>query len=340
MSNQKSLQYEIGGWLKLMVILLGASTVVAGCSGRGPAGGATPELETVRLPMGFIPNIQYAPFYVADARGYFRDAGIQVDFDYSTEIDGVALVGAGDVAFALASGEQVLLARSRGAPVVYVMAWFQDFPVAIAVRSDSGIESPEELAGRRVGIPGLFGASLIGYRAWINSLGLPEDHAELESIGFNQVEALTVGQIPAAVVYANNEPVQLEARGIEVNVYRVSDRVQLASNGLITNQVTIAERPELVRRMIGAMLRGLEATIADPQAAYEVSLEYVEGLAQADREIQFEILMRSIDFWRADRLGFSRTEAWHNMQEVLLDMELLAEPVDLTEAFTNEFLPE
>jgi NitT/TauT family transport system substrate-binding protein len=82
--------------------------------------------------MGYLPSVQYAPFYIADQRGYFADEGLELEFDYAFETDGVALVGAGELPFSLASGEQVLLARQQGLPIVYVMGWWQDFPVAIA----------------------------------------------------------------------------------------------------------------------------------------------------------------------------------------------------------------
>ncbi len=85
-----------------------------------------------------------------------------------------------------------------------------------------------------MGIPILAGASYVGYEALIRAAGLRDEQITLDSIGFNQVEALAAGQEEAVVGYANNEPIQLAARGYEVNVIRVADYARLASNGIIS----------------------------------------------------------------------------------------------------------
>lgn len=300
---------------------------------------ADASAQPIRLPMGYIPNVQYAPFYLAAERGFFADAGVEIEFDYALETDAVTRVGAGEAPFGLASGEQVLLARAQGIPVVYVLAWFQDFPVAVAAPFGSGIDAPQDLAGMRIGIPGLFGASYIGYRALLRAAGLPEDAAALEAIGFNQVEALLAGQIDGVVVYANNEPIQLEARGMPVDLIRVADYVELASNGLITNEETLRSDPDLVRRMVQAVVKGLDATLRDPEAAFDVAGRYVPGLAESGEDVQRRVLQASLAFWQAERMGFSSPESWANMEAVLRAMGLLPGPVEVETAYTNEFVP-
>ena len=323
-----------------LFILLMLVLFVAACSGapQAPNTGDPQALTRIRLPMGYIPNVQFAPFYVAIEKGYFRDAGIEIEFDYSFETDGVALVGSNELQFAVVSGEQVLLARAQGLPVVYVTAWWQDYPVGVAALAEEAIRSPEDLAGKQIGLPGPFGASYIGLRALLDEAGLQESDVTLDSIGFNQVEALVAGQDQAAVIYVNNEPIQLRAQGYEVDVIRVADYVKLASNGLITNEKTIAEHPELVRRMVQATLHGVAVSLSDPEEAYEICKKYVENLAQADESVQKQILAASMDFWRTEELGLSDPQAWENMQDVLLKMGLLAQPLDLNAAFTNDFV--
>lgn len=304
-----------------------------------PASAQPAEIQHIRLPMGYIPNVQFAPFYVAAERGYFAEAGFDIEFDYSFETDGVALVGAGELPFALVSGEQVLLAREQGLPVVYVAAWWQDYPVAIVAKVENGIVTPEDLVGKRIGLPGLFGANYIGLRALLAETAIAESDITLDSIGFNQVQALAADQEDAVVGYVNNEPVQLEAQGYDVNVIRVADYVDLSSNGILTNEDMIAKHPDRVRAFIGAFMRGLEDTIADPNAAYEICKIYVESLEEAEGQVQRDVLTLSIEFWRAEQPGFSQPQAWENMQAILLDMGLLDAPLDLNKAYTNEFLP-
>jgi len=172
----------------------------------------------------------------------------------------------------------------------------------------------------------------------LNEAGLGEDDVILDSIGFNQVEALVTDQDQAVVIYANNEPVQLKAQGYDIDLIRVADYVQLASNGLITNEATLTSNPDLVSRMVRAISLGVADTIADPDQAFEISKKYVENLEQADQEVQRAVLAATIPFWQADRLGYSAPEAWENMQKILLKIGLLSEALDLKKAYTNEFI--
>ena len=89
---------------------------------------------------------------------------------------------------------------------------FQDFPVGVVAKADAGIQTPADLLGRNVGLPGLYGANYIGLIALLNYAGVDSSDRSLESIGYNQVEALVSDQVDAVAIYIPNEPVQLRAQ--------------------------------------------------------------------------------------------------------------------------------
>jgi len=279
--------------------------------------------------------------------------------------------------------------------LVYVYAWFQEYPVGIVVPDNLGVSSVRDLIGRKVGIPGRFGASYTGLLALLAANGMTESDIQLEPIGCNAPDVVCLGGVEASVIYINNEPLQIQQRAdagmcgdiTGVTVFPVAEAANMVSNGITTSEMAIAERPELVRAVVRAYDRGLRAVINNPAEAYLLSRKYVETLpaseefvqaleeaasAQAeflagspDREavaasrealrselqarfepqdvLQFLVLLETIELWDSDQLGRTELSAWEITQETLLampaDIVAMSEPIDLSAAFTNAFLP-
>jgi len=222
--------------------------------------------------------------------------------------------------------------------VVYVMQWYQRYPVGVVSFAEKNLQEPADLRGKKIGIPGLFGASYIGLKAILNAGGISESDVTLDSIGFTQPEALIDKLEDAAVIYVANEPNKLKNEGYEVIVISAPEGV-LIGNGLVTNQKTIDERPEVVRAMLKATLAGIEYTIDHPEEAYEICKKFVDNLLSTDQKLQQAVLTDSIDLWKGERLGFSDLTTWENMIELLTEMKLLKEPLQASEMFSNNFLP-
>ncbi len=295
----------------------------------------TPIPQKITIAMGYIPNVQFAPFYVALEKGYFREEGIDLDFNYGWEVDLIKLVGTGELNFAVASGEQVLLARSQGLPVVYVAGWYHRFPVVVVSLEEKGIRSLQDLKGKKVGIPALFGASYVGWRALLKAEGFREEEFNLQEIGYTQVESLAKDLVDAAICYAMNEPVQLRLAGYRVNVISVADRINIVSNGIMTNEKTIKERPELVRGLVRAFLKGLRYTLEHPDEAFEISKKYVPEMKEEHKEV----LKEALKYWSSPHLGRTEKADWEATLKVLQDMGLIIKEIRVEEAFTNEFVP-
>src|SRR5207247_5246799 len=118
-------------------------------------------------------------------------------------------------------------------------------PAVLVRKADEKIKPPADLKGKTVGIPGHFGASYIGLLALLYANKMKESDLNVQDIGFAQVQALSEGKVQVASGYGNNEPVQLEQRGIKVNVIRVADFYPLASDGIMVSEDLIAKQPEM-----------------------------------------------------------------------------------------------
>lgn len=303
----------------------------------------TPTAEKLTLGLGYIPSVQFAPFYVTRAKGFFAEEGLEVDFQHGIETDFIKLVGTGEEPFAVASGEQVILARAQGLPVVYVMAWFNRFPVVVFAPKAAGLTTPQALEGHRVGIPGLFGASYIAWKALVYATNIDEAAVTLESIGFTQAEAVSQGRVDAALDYAVNGPVRLRLAGQEVDVIYVSDYVNLPSNGLITDERTIRERPELVQRVVRAFTRGLQYTLDHPDEAFAISLQAVPeagGVNEAANRAVFDAVLEEWKPAAGARLGWSDPQRWEEAARFMREVGLIQTEVDVAAAFTNQFVEE
>ena len=318
------------------------ATVAAGGAGATPTRSGGP-LRKVTIGLGYIPDVQFAPFYVAQARGYYRDEGLDVEFKQGFDVDVLKLLGTGALNFGVAGGDEVMIARSQGVPLLYVGTWFQKYPVTVMALEGANIRTVADLKGRTIGVPGRYGATYVGLLALLDSAGLKASDVQLREIGFTQVQALTQGQVDAVVGYTNNEPVQLRALGQSITTINVFDKVDLASNGLVTDEKTANGDPALVRAVVRATMRGIQDTIADPDAAVTLSMPTIPGAASKRDQLR-AVLDATLPLLQSDQtaahgLGYADPAAWTTTRELLLRLKLLGGDIDLAKMYSNDYLP-
>jgi NitT/TauT family transport system substrate-binding protein len=321
------------------------SPPTAPTAGAAPTAAAAQPLHAITVAMPYIPNVQFAQFYLADKKGYYAAEGLKITFDYNFETDVVQRIAQGTVQFGMAGGDSILLARAQGLPVVTVATNSQHFPTVFFSKADANIKTPADLKGKSVGIPGHFGASYIGLLALLYANQIKESELNIQDIGFAQVAALTEGKVQVASGYGNNEPVQLDQQGIKVNVIKVSDFYPLASDGIITSESLIKDQSDVVRGFVRATLKGMQDVIDDPEAAFSTALEFIPELKSADaktQELQRKVMQETLPYWQSDAtakegLGFSNTENWQATYTFMRDSQLLKSEVDVSKALTNDF---
>lgn len=295
-------------------------------------------LTTVSVVMGYIPNVQFAPFFVADAKGYFAQEGIKVNYNWGFEFDGIKLVGANQSDFAIVTGDQIVQARAQNIPIVYVGNWYNAFPISVISFANKNIKTPQDLVGKKVGLPGLFGASYTAWRALLYTQHITEQDVQSSNIGFTQVQALTQGTVDAAVVYSNNEPVQLQLAGKATNSINTWEFAKLVGNGVATNETTLKNRPQLVKGFVRALLRGVQDTINNPDEALQLTVKQVPEAGSDNLPTSKAVLNASIPLWKNTRLGETRLADWQAMEQFMRAAGFISTDVDVTKAFTNDTL--
>lgn len=294
--------------------------------------------DVVRFGFSYIPNVQFSPVYVAQKKGFYRDVGIEVKTEYGYENDFVALTAQGKRECAAASGDQVIVARSQGLPIKYVLEWYHRYPIAVVSKASKNIRQVSDLAGKSVGLPGFYGSNFIGWKALAYATQLNESSVTLKQIGYTQASAIQQDLVDAAVVYIVNEPVQLQEIGIDLNVIEVSDHIDLVSNGLVVGDSLIKKNPDLVRRMVAATLKGILYTIDNPVEAFQISREFIPEMTDQMAPVQKKVLEASIALWRSDDPGKTKRQQWVESVRFMKETGILKKNVDVDDLFTNEFV--
>ncbi len=335
----------IGVLALLLVFTLSACTAPAGqapaAAESATASVATSAADAVKLGVGFVPNVQFAPFYVGIDKGFFAAEGINLELAYGFENDYLKLVGVGELPFMIGSGDQVVLGRAQGLPVRYVANWYTRFPVVVFAKPTAGIEQPADLRGKTIGIPGPFGASYVALRGLLEAGGLTEQDVKLASIGFTQAAAVSQDQVDAAVDYAVNGPVVLALQGITTTAIALDPFLTVPANGLVTNEKTIQDNPDLVARMARALQHSVAYTLANPDEAFAISLKFVPEAGGDNAATDRAVFDASLPYWTpkpGTQPGATTEAAWQAAAEFMQRIGLVDVLVPAADLFTNRFV--
>jgi NitT/TauT family transport system substrate-binding protein len=338
---------------RLVAVLATVALLLTACGpqpGASAASGApsvhgdpTAPPTALKVGLGYIPSVQFAPFYLAQQRRYYSEAGLQVTFDNRTDSDVVVLVGEGSLDVGVADGTSVIPAVSRDIPVRYLATIYGTYPSIVFAKASSGIKTAADLRGKKIGIPGKYGSSWIMLQALLDSVGMtPDDVTIIEYPDYGQGVAVQQGAVDAATGFANNEPVQLELGGVPTVVLHVDDVVALPGPGLISRVATIDAKRDAIAAFIAATLRAMTEIAADPKIGLEAAIVAVPELG-AGREKQAAILNATIATWSpaagGGAFGAIDRAGWQASIAYLTKLGLVAKPVTVDDVVRTDLLP-
>ncbi|MGI8658392.1 MAG: ABC transporter substrate-binding protein [Candidatus Limnocylindria bacterium] len=320
---------------RLLVASLATMLVLAACqpTSSGDSTASSGELRQVTLLLGYRPDVQFAPFYVAQREGFYADAGLDVEIEHQQAPDVQRLVASGEAEFGVADATDVMIARTSGIPIRYVSTLYQGFPVALIGKSSDVPTDPAGLAGASIGTPGRFGSSWHALLALLEAGGLTEDDVTIrEYPQFNQVDGLSNGDVDLITGFRNNEPLRLEARGMDLGLLTVDEIAPLPGPGVIVGDDLLASDPALVRAFTEATAAAQAAVIADPDLGFAAAEATVPSVAE-DPEVARSILDATVELWTGDGFdeGAIDQMAWSAGYDTMVRLGFIDGSVPLAE---------
>jgi NitT/TauT family transport system substrate-binding protein len=303
-----------------------------------PAGSPSGSLASVTLLLSYRPDVQFAPFYVAQQQGYFANAGLEVTIEHRDGPDVIRLVADGQAEFGVADATDVMISRTSGIPIKYVSTLYARFPVALIGAPDVVPSDPADLAGLRIGTPGRYGSSWAALLAILDAGGLNADDVAIrEYPAFNQVEGLLNGDVDLITGFRTNEPLQLQAQGEEVAMLTVDDVAPLPGPGLVVGDELLGSNRPMVSAFASAV-RAAQAAIAhDVGLGLAAAINQVPAIGE-DRETARAVLAASVELWKDASGEISTridTAAWTAGYDTMVKLQLIDGSVPRREMYDD-----
>ncbi|MGE0298302.1 ABC transporter substrate-binding protein [Pseudonocardia sp.] len=331
---------------RTVVMVLALLFAVAGCS--GPA--AQPGAQRIRVALDWTPNTNHTGLFVAQQEGWFRDAGLDVEFLPYNNTSPDTLVSSGAADFGISFQDSFTFSKASGADITSVMAILQTWATQIAVRADrADIRTPADLDGK---IYGGFGAAyeVPKMQAVIRDAGGRGDFTSVV-LGTAAYEALYDGQVDFAEPFVAWEGIEAQLRGHPLKTFDYPDYgfPDAYNVLLIANSTWLREHPEQARAFVGAAQRGYQLGADDPARGAQLLMA-----ANPDAFPDPELVTRSQDMLAASflrdptgKVGPQTAEKWAGFSGFLYgtgllagpDGKPLAAPPEFSTWFTNDYLP-
>ena len=250
----------------LLFLLL--SSLLAACGSVMPA--ATTELDSVKLQLNWVHSSDFAGFYVADAKGFYADENLSVEFlERDNDVPSRQKLVNGEADFALLSLNRISDLIEEGANPVGLSATFQISPNVFFALKESGILHPRDLAGKKVGIKSNSWRERV--HGTLEQIGVdPSEIVEVE-VDFDAMDLLYDGTVDVWTGFINEEVVAARNQGYDVDLIFPADYAIGDYEAVITQlESDRLQDPALAERFVRASLRGWEYTIQNPEEAAEI----------------------------------------------------------------------
>ena len=297
-------------------------------TGNGLANGLTSkeehsedQLQHVVLQLTWLNQFQFAGYYAAIEKGFYKDAGFDV-----TILEGgprqrpVQEVVSGKADYGVARAE-ILLHRLKGKPVVVLATIFQHSAVILLTKKETDIDNPQRMIGRRVML--LEGDDSAEYIAMFRKEGVSLDDIKIIPSSYD-INDLINNKTDVFNAYSTNEPFYLKQKGIPTTI--ISPRtygIDFYGDSLFTCEREIREHPDQVKAFREASLLGWEYAMAHTEEIIDVILTKY-GVQKTHDHLRFEAnAIREIMLPKLIEIGHMNPGRWRHMADTYADLGMI-----------------
>lgn len=318
----------------IMTAVLAFSAV--GCGGSEPAA-ENDGLEDFSIVLDWYPNAIHSFLYVAQEKGYFAEEGLNlvVNFPANTN-DGISLPAAGkaDVGMYYLQ-DAILTAVEEDVPIVSIGAVAQESLNVVISLKESGIDSAEDLEGKKIGYAGTV-LSEEQIKSMLEHVGLAADSCEFVDVGFDLLTATTTGQVDATIGnMVNHEVPQLEEEGIEINYFFPTDFgvPEVYELVFLAGQDAVENNPEKLQKFLRAAKKGFDFTKENPEEALQILLDHQNAenfpLSPTVETESLKILLPAMEKETAEFMS-QDVAVWQQNADWLYERGILSEQTDVS----------
>lgn len=297
---------------------------------------STPLKATLRLKWVYDPG--FAGEMVAAKSGFFKEKGLDLELKPGGfEADPIKLVASGSDTFGVAGADSFLLAREKGIPIVAFAAGYIDTPVVFYVRDDSGISSPKDFVGKRVGYQAGQDTGTI-YEALMKRVGVDRKKVKEVPVKYD-FSPFLAKQVDVWPGYAATQSFILQRENVPYHTIKPTEYgLTYLGTVYFTTEKFVTDNPKAVQAFVDGIIKGWEMTYSNYEAAIPLISSYDA------KNLTPDLIRFNLDKQKASILPsgsqfceFSASK-WDEMQKILLDQQLIKVPVDLNRAITIRFL--
>lgn len=301
----------------------------------GPTG-----LTKASLRLKWITYIGWAGEYAAIDREFWKEEGLDIEvWPGGFEQDPIRLVPAGVDEFGVVGGDSLLMAREKGIPVVAIGLQYQISPAGFMVKASSGIRTPKDFEGRKVGIsPGTDKHAV--YIATLVACDVDRSKIIEIPVKFDLTPFFT-DRVEVFPVFLSNQPIQAKDKGFDVVTIDPRDYgVSYMGNVYITTEKMIQEHPDTVRQFLRGVINAWDWCLNAPLD--EVVKMICKYNSELNPDNQRKVWAASKPYLYSEHKGFGwmTKEQWEQTASIMQKQGMLKASTDIDSAFTTKFLEE